>query len=96
MNVRNDLPPIQPIAGDNQVSAVEKSPTPANPSASAASTDHADLSGAASLISHAASLSDVRAEKVQSVQAAIASGSYNVSSTDVAQSLMGYMLGNQQ
>ncbi len=96
MNVRNDLQPIQPIAGDNQVSAVEKSPAAASPSSPAVSTDQTHLSGAASLVSHVASLSDVRAEKVQSIQAAIASGSYSVSSSDVAQSLMNDMLGSQK
>jgi flagellar biosynthesis anti-sigma factor FlgM len=96
MNVHNDLPSVPPIAGENQISAVEKSPTAANPSSSAVGSDQAHLSGAASLISHAASLSEVRAEKVQPIQLAIASGSYSVSSTDVAQSLMGYMLGNQE
>jgi len=95
MNVRNDLQPVQPIAGDNQLSVVEKPSAAANPSTSAVSADQAHLSGAASLISHAASLSDVRAEKVQSVQAAIANGSYSVSSSDVARSLMDHMLGNQ-
>jgi len=96
MNVRNDLQPIQPIAGDNHVSAVDKPSVSASPSSSAVSTDQAHLSGAASLISHAASLSDVRAEKVQSIQAAIANGSYSISSSDVAQSLMNHMLGNSE
>lgn len=95
MNVRNDFQPIPPIADNNQASAVEKSSAAANPSAQAVSTDQAHLSATASLISQAASLSDVRAEKVQSIQAAIANGSYSVSSSSVAQSLVNHMLGNQ-
>jgi negative regulator of flagellin synthesis FlgM len=94
MNVRNDLLSIQPITGENQVSAVEKSSTIAHSSSSTTASDQAHLSSAAALISHAASLSDVRAEKVQAIQSSIANGSYNISSTDVAQSLMGSMLGN--
>jgi flagellar biosynthesis anti-sigma factor FlgM len=96
MNIRNDLQSIQPIAGENQVSAVEKPPSAASASPAAAGADYAQLSGAASLASHAASLPDIRAEKVQSVQAAIANGAYNVSSTDVAGSLMNHMLGSRQ
>jgi negative regulator of flagellin synthesis FlgM len=98
MNVRNDFQPIQPIQGDTQISAAERT---ANSTAissgtdsSLTSNDQANLSGAASLASHAASLSDVRSEKVASVQAAIAGGTYSVSSTDVAHSLISHMLGN--
>ena len=58
--------------------------------------EEAHLSSAASLASHAASLPDVRTEKVQSVQAAIASGGYNISASDVANSLMGHMLSNKE
>lgn len=97
MNIRNDLQPIQPVSGDTQVSAAEKVPSASTASpAAAAGGDRADLSAAASLSSHAASLPDVRSEKVQSIQAAIAAGNYSVNSTDVAQSLMGHMLGSQQ
>jgi flagellar biosynthesis anti-sigma factor FlgM len=38
-------------------------------------------------------LSDVRMERVTSIRAAIANGCYNVSSADLAQKLMDYMLG---
>ena len=97
MNVRNDLQHIQQVTGENQVSAVEKPPSIGATSPSATS-DQTHLSGAASLASHTASLPDVRADKVQSVQAAIASGSYSVSSSDVAASLIQHMTqttGNQ-
>lgn len=97
MNVRNDLQPIQPVTGENQVSAGEK-PLSAGATSAPASGDQTHLSGAASLASHAASLPDVRTDKVQSVQAAIAAGSYSVSSSDVAASLIQHMTqktGNQ-
>ena len=94
MNVRNDLQGIQPISGGNQVSGAQKTSGASRTTQSVASGDEAHLSSAASLASHAASLSDVRADKVQSIQAAIAGGSYNVSSIDVAQSMMNHMLGN--
>jgi len=97
MNIRNDLQSIQPVSGVASVSAVgNASRASASSPPVAAGGDRADLSAAASLSSHAASLPDVRAEKVQSIQDAIAAGNYSVSSTDVAQSLMGHMLGSQQ
>ncbi|MGC2162435.1 MAG: flagellar biosynthesis anti-sigma factor FlgM [Silvibacterium sp.] len=96
MNIRNDLQPIQPVLGDTQVSAAPKTSGSAAAASSVTNSDQAHLSGAASLASHAASLSDVRSEKVASIQAAIAGGSYSVSSTNVAQSMMGHMLGSQQ
>lgn len=96
MNIRNDLPPIQSVAGDTQVSAVEKPANTASASPAAAGTDHAKLSSAASLASQAASLPDVRSEKVASIQSAISAGTYNVSSADVASSLVNYMLGSRQ
>ena len=94
MNVRNDLQPTQPISTEAQISPVERVSSALSGASAAAASDQAHLSGVASLASHASSISDVRTEKVLSIQAAIASGSYQVSSADVAQSLMGHMLGN--
>jgi flagellar biosynthesis anti-sigma factor FlgM len=100
MNVRNDLSSLQPIAGDNQVSPAAKSSAAKTSIASVSDSatpvsDQAHLSSAASLASQAASLPDVRMEKVQSTQAAIAGGTYNIPSADVAQSLVNHMLGGQ-
>ena len=39
------------------------------------------------------SFSDVRMERVSSIRAAIANGCYNISSADLAEKLMDYMLG---
>jgi negative regulator of flagellin synthesis FlgM len=47
-------------------------------------TDQTVLSSAAGAIAQALGGSDVRSEKVAALQQAIASGSYNVSSSDVA------------
>ena len=56
-------------------------------STSVAKTGHADqanLSSASGMIAHALEGSDVRSEKVTALQQAIASGSYKVSSSEVA------------
>lgn len=95
MNISNDLQFIQQALGENQVSGVERQSSASAVSHSSRATDAGDqahLSPAASLASQAASLPDVRMEKVQSIQGAIAEGSYHVSSTDLAHSLIGHML----
>jgi len=62
--------------------------TKQNPASGATRTDHAELSSAGGLISKALEHSDVRMDKVQALQQAIASGSYHVSSSDVADKLI--------
>ena len=95
MNIRSDFQSLQSITADVALSAVPKAA--ANPDVPAsAATDQTHLSSAASLAAHAASLPDVRQEKVDSVRAAIAGGTYNVSSSDVAQSLMDHLLGGRK
>lgn len=63
-----------------------------NASASAVQSDRADLSATGALISKALEGSDVRTEKVQALRQAIASGSYQVSSSDVADKLIQSLL----
>ena len=55
-------------------------------------SDHAELSATGSLISKGLDGSDVRMDKVQALQQAIASGSYHVSSSEVAGKLIDSML----
>jgi anti-sigma28 factor (negative regulator of flagellin synthesis) len=50
-------------------------------------------SGTASSLEHAMDLSDVRMERVARIRTAIANGCYHVSSEDLAQKLIGAMLG---
>lgn len=100
MNIRSDLQAVQSASSDTALSSVQRAA--ANPGthldsvSTSTSADQAHLSAAASLVSQAASLSDVRLEKVQSIQAAIASGNYHVSSSDVAQSLINHLLGGRE
>lgn len=97
MNIHNAMPLIQPLAAEAQVSGVEKASNPPAPKPSLVSSanDEAQVSTAASLANQASSLPDVRSEKVESVKSAIADGSYNVSSSDVAQSMLNHMLGKE-
>lgn len=95
MNIHQLVPFIQSSAAEAQVSGVSKLPNTPKPTLVSPRSDHAELSDAASLASQAASLPDVRTEKIEEVKAAIADGSYNVSSADVAQSLVNHMLGKE-
>ncbi|MGH9597629.1 MAG: flagellar biosynthesis anti-sigma factor FlgM [Edaphobacter sp.] len=63
------------------------------PASGAGRTDEANLSSAGSFVSQALGGSDVRPEKVAALQQAIATGSYNVSSSDVADKIIQSLLG---
>lgn len=95
MNIRNDFQPVQSISSEIAITATEKPSSASVVSADLSGNDQTHLSFAASLIGHAASVSDMRSEKIQSVQSAIANGNYHVNAVDVAQSLIGHMLGEQ-
>jgi negative regulator of flagellin synthesis FlgM len=73
-----------------QKAAAETNAAPANHNASVAhsGSDQTSLSHASTLLAQALTTSDVRADKVASLQQAIGSGSYNVSSFDVADKLL--------
>jgi negative regulator of flagellin synthesis FlgM len=59
----------------------------------AGSADQTDLSTVGGLIAQALGVSDTRSAKVVALQQAIASGSYNVSSSDVADKMIQSLLG---
>ncbi|WP_158791894.1 flagellar biosynthesis anti-sigma factor FlgM [Granulicella sp. L60] len=58
----------------------------------AGQVDQANLSSAGGLVAQALEGSDVRSEKVSSLQQAIASGNYNVPSADVADKMVQSLL----
>lgn len=96
MNVSNDLQVAQPVSEGTPIFAIARGSKKPESRASSESADQASLSGAAELARVAASLPDVRAEKVQAVQAAIAGGNYKVGAEDVANSLVDHMLGGKE
>ncbi|HTD54141.1 MAG TPA: flagellar biosynthesis anti-sigma factor FlgM [Silvibacterium sp.] len=61
---------------------------------SVANRKEADVSAAALAISQSSTVSDIRMEKVMSVRDALANGSYQVSSSDVAAKLIDHMQSN--
>jgi negative regulator of flagellin synthesis FlgM len=100
MSSTNGIGSLQPIM--NTIATSETKSTQqtntAQPSAStaaantAASSDQANLSSTGSVIAQALTGDDVRTDKVAALSEAIASGSYNISSSDVADKLIQSLL----
>lgn len=95
MNVNNNLQALQQIFASPGVEKSGAAGTAAVAGQSAAGADEATLSPAASLAAQAAPDSDVRMDKVNGVQQALAAGTYRVASADVADKLIASMLNKQ-
>ncbi|MGA7524148.1 MAG: flagellar biosynthesis anti-sigma factor FlgM [Acidobacteriaceae bacterium] len=93
MNVNNNLQGLQQLFASQEVAASSSGKTNGAASAGSSSADEATLSSAASAAAQAAPDSDVRMDKVAQVQKALAEGTYNVASSDVANSMIDTMLG---
>jgi len=91
MNVSNDLQGLQQVLASQEVATQPGGKS--QKSASMAVQDNATLSPAASLAAQTAEDSDVRMDKVAQIQQAIASGSYNVPSSEVAGKIIEQMTG---
>lgn len=95
----NNLQTINPIATTEPKPVVPANApgTTANGSGGtvggAGRPDEANLSSTGSLVSQALEGSDIRPEKVAALQQAIATGSYNVPSSDVADKIIQSLLG---
>jgi negative regulator of flagellin synthesis FlgM len=77
----------------SQAAELAKAPKPHQvASAPAEQADQTNLSSTSGMIAHALEGSDVRMEKVTSLQQSIASGSYSVSSSDVAGKMIDSLL----
>jgi negative regulator of flagellin synthesis FlgM len=95
MNVRNDVDGLNSLLGVQSQSVAATSATRAGKGASGGAsltTDQATVSSAGSSVAQAASASDVRSERVAAVQAALASGTYNVPASAVAGKIIDSML----
>ena len=99
MDLRTSLDGLKTLLGTTPASGAS---TPQNRSVTSAGSesalisDSATLSSAGSEVSLTSSGSDVRMDKVASVQAALAAGTYNVPISAVASKLVDAMLGGQQ
>jgi negative regulator of flagellin synthesis FlgM len=96
MDIRNSLDGLKSLLGVTQPapSATQSKP-PGAASPSALTSDSATLSSAGSAVASTAADSDVRLDKVASIQAALASGTYNVPASAVASKMVDAMLGSR-
>jgi negative regulator of flagellin synthesis FlgM len=93
MNVNNGLQGLQQLFSSQEVAQSGGKAGPKGVEDAQAGTDQATLSAAASVASSSAPDSDVRMDKVAEVQAALASGTYDVPAAAVAGKMIDQMLG---
>jgi len=97
MDIRSSLDGLKSLLGVDPTPPAATQPR-SNPATggSALASDRATLSSAGSEVSQTASESDVRTDKVASVQAALEAGTYNVPASAVASKVVDAMLGGDQ
>jgi negative regulator of flagellin synthesis FlgM len=97
MDIRNSLEGLKTLLGVTPPGAApQRNTSTATSGANAAGSDRATFSSAGSQVSQASAEPDVRLDKVASIQAALAAGTYNVPASAVASRLVGAMLGGNQ
>ena len=97
MDIRNSLDGLRTLLGvpSASTSAPQRgSNTAASPSA--LTSDRATFSSAGNEVALAATDSDVRLDKVATIQSALAAGTYNVPPSAVASKMVDAMLGTRQ
>lgn len=93
MDIRNSYDSLKQVIGTQSATGTAASNRSAKASSTGFDGDEAQVSTAANLVTIAASSSDVRTEKVQSVKSAIEAGTYNIEPSAVASKVVDYMLG---
>lgn len=93
MNVNNNLQGLQQLFSSQEVNQQAARTGASDAQAVHPGTDNATLSSAASVAAAAAPDSDVRMEKVNAIQQALASGAYNIPASEVAGKMIDHMLG---
>jgi len=97
MDIRSSLEGLKSLFGTPASAPATTAQTKSGSTAggSALSSDQATFSSAGSEVSQTASDTEVRMDKVASIQAALAAGTYDVSASDVASKVVDSMLGGQ-
>ncbi|MGD0730224.1 MAG: flagellar biosynthesis anti-sigma factor FlgM [Terracidiphilus sp.] len=97
MDIRSSLDGLKSLLGvPTPASAAPQSKSGAAASGGGFSSDRATLSSAGSEVSQTASEPEARMDKVASVQAALAAGTYDVPSSAVASKVVDAMLGGDR
>ncbi|HZB87915.1 MAG TPA: flagellar biosynthesis anti-sigma factor FlgM [Terracidiphilus sp.] len=94
MSVDNNVNGLQQLLGVGSTAQPQSRPAKNQPAAvtSALAGDQATLSSAGATVSQSSSSSDVRLDKVASIQAALTAGTYNVPASAVAGKLVDALL----
>ena len=92
MSIRNGIENLTQVFPSQAVSAAAPAKTPGDPQNERLTGDRAELSAVATQASQAAATSDIRLDKVASIQSALQSGTYDVSAEDVAKKIVASML----
>ena len=92
MDIRSSLEGLKSLLGPSATQVAPQPKSTGAPSGSGLGSDSATFSSAASEVSQSASDAGVRMDKVAGIQAALASGSYDVSAAAVASKLVDSML----
>ncbi|MGD0800261.1 MAG: flagellar biosynthesis anti-sigma factor FlgM [Terracidiphilus sp.] len=97
MDIRNSLEGLKSLLGTTPAApaAPQQPKSGATPGGSGLNSDSATLSSAGSEVSQTAADSGVRMDKVASIQAALAAGSYSVSASAVSSKIVDSMLNGQ-
>ena len=97
MDIRNSLDGLKSLLGVTPPTTSAPHPAGATSTtgANGLGSDSATFSSAGSEVSQTAGDAGVRMDKVASIQAALAAGTYNVSASDVASKVVDSMLGGQ-
>ncbi len=97
MDIRNSLDGLKSLLGVESTAPAAARPTRnSRTDDNALGSDRATLSSAGSEVSQAAREDGVRTEKVASIQAALAAGTYAVPAASVATKVVDAMLGGQK
>jgi len=91
-NLQQALSAIAPTQPTSQATESTEVSQQRHATVPAKQADQTNLSSAGGVIAHALQGSDVRTDKVAALQKAIASGGYNVSSSDVAGKMIDSLL----
>ena len=97
MDIRNSLDGLKSLLGVNtRADSASEAQKQRNPGDQCLGSDRATLSSAGSEVPLTAGEDGVRTDKVASVQAALAAGTYNVPPSAVASKMVDAMLGGDQ
>jgi len=92
MGIRSSMEVLRSLLGVSQAPASSAQQVRQGPAADSFTTDRATLSSAGSLVSQSVSEDGVRLDKVAEIQAALASGTYNLPASAVASRMIDAML----